>query len=349
MKKITFRIKNSKGTDWAKLAHSSSWEDAKAGMKGVASKYYLRALVGALHQLDSGFVVATPSSTPDKIRLKGKQPSKIRLLNFGVDSGVGAGYEVMMKDNKPIKIDNKTVYREKKPAEKSYDKNVINLMKMLFDTDKLKPTDLHSFISLLNLTNKYTDKKIKQVALDRFLNILFGEDGQAQFIEPDAKEDVEIKSGMYMKAVELLHLKPSKDLENIIKRYVAKVHSIKERFLRHLGVNKILENEDNASYSNDSVEKTTKKAKKQVKDDKKQKDLELEKHEKEQKDIVRKLIELSIELDAADSDEERAQIQAEMDNLDKDSTNKKKAVKKYIKDKKDATDSENGKNQGEDK
>jgi len=228
-------MKNGVQTDWSKFAHSSSFEDAKAGFKGISAKYFLRALVGALKQLDSGFIVATPSSKPDKINLKRKQPSKIRLLTFGVDSGIGSPYEVMMKDNKPIKIDNNIVYREKKPSEKTYDKNLTNLMKLVFNTDKIKPTDLHSFIKLLQLSNKYLDKKTKQVALDRFLDILFCiGNGQCQVIEPDAKEDVAIKLGMYNKAVEMLNLKPNKNLDKYIEQYVAKSHSIKERFRRFI-------------------------------------------------------------------------------------------------------------------
>lgn len=218
-------------TDWSKFAHSSSFEDTKAGMKGVANKYFWRALVGALHQLESGFVVATPSSTPNKITLKGKQPRAIRLLNFGVDSGVGAGYEVMMGDDGPIKIDGNVVYREKKPNEKTYDKDLGNLMELVFKTRNIKPTDLHSFIRVLELSNKHLDIKTKQLSLDRFLDILFCLDGgQCQVIEPDAEEDVKIKAGMYNKAVDILNLKPDSNLETIIKNYVFKSHSIKERF-----------------------------------------------------------------------------------------------------------------------
>jgi len=231
MRKITFKIKKSRQTDFSKFAHSSSFDDTKAGMKGVANKYFWRALVGALHQLESGFVVATPSSTPEKIVLKGKQPSTIRLLNFGVDSGIGAGYEVLMDKDEPIKIDGNVVYREKKPNEKTYDKDLGNLMELVFKTRSINPTDLHSFIKVLELSNKHLDKKTKQIALDRFLDILFCLDGgQCQVIEPDAEEDIKIKAGMYNKAVDILGLQPAANMEVIIKNYVAESHSIKERF-----------------------------------------------------------------------------------------------------------------------
>jgi hypothetical protein len=354
-------MKSGKQTDWSKFAHSSSFEDAKAGMKGVASKYFWRGLVGALHQLDSGFVVATPSSTPDKITLKKKQPSKIRLLNFGVDAGVGAGYEIMMDGKNPIKIDGNVVYREKKRAEKTYDKNLTNLMKIVFNTDKLKPTDLHSFVKVLELTNKYTDKKVKQIALDRFLEILFGINGQAQFIEPDPEEDLKLKMGMYNKAVEVLKLKSSSKVDEYVKAYMKKVHSLSERFKRHLlntqpehaWANDI--NEDNY-YPDESinggdddtkeVKKLPKKEKseprnpelaKMSKEDKaneKEKQKQKEAKETEAKIILKKLIDLSLELDAATTDEEKEAIRKEMDALDKDADKKNKEAKEYEKEKK---------------
>jgi len=229
-------FKNSKQSDFSKFAHSSSFEDAKAGFKGISSKYFLRALVGSIKQLDSGFVVVTPASKPDKINLKRKQPSKIRLLTFGVDTGIGKPYDIMMKNNKPMKIAGNIVYREKKLSEKTYDKNLTNLMKLVFKTDKIKQTDLHSFIKLLQLSNKYLDRKTKQVALDRFLDILFCiRNGQCQVIEPDVEEDVKIKLSMYNKAVEMLHLTPNKNLDIYVKQYIAKSHNVKERFKRVVG------------------------------------------------------------------------------------------------------------------
>jgi hypothetical protein len=224
-------MESGKQTDWSAFAHSSSFEDAKAGVKGVANKHFWRALVGSIKQLDSGFVVATPSSTIDKLKLKGKQPSKIRLLNFGVDSGVGGGYELMMQDGKPLQIDGKDVYREKKPQEKTYDKNLTNLMKKVFGVSKFNPKDLHSFIKTLELANKYLDTKTKQIALDRFLAILFCNDGgQCQEIEPNPNEDISLKVSMYEMAAKKLKLKPTKDLEKIANVYREKKFGITESF-----------------------------------------------------------------------------------------------------------------------
>jgi len=210
-------------SDWSKFAHSSSFEDAKAQMKGVASKHFWRALVGALHELDKDFIVVSPTHTEAKPKVKAKQPGQIRLLNFSVDKGVTAGYEVL-----DTKIDGKTVYREKKPAEKTYDTNLLSLMKTVFNVTNLKTTDLHSFIKVLELANKHLSKDVKQKALNRFYAILFCTDGgQCQEIEKDAEEDVSLKSGMYFKAVELLKLREHKDFKQKVEAYVEKRHGIK--------------------------------------------------------------------------------------------------------------------------
>lgn len=214
--------------EWSKFAHSSTFDDAKAGIKGVMSKYLWRALVGTVDELDKGFLVAAPSSTPDKIKLVKKQPSKIRLLNFGVDSGVGAGYELMIKDNKPILIDGNKIYRKKKPAEKTYSKNLEELLQIVFgsNSSKINIKDTHSFVKVLDLINKYLDKKKKQHILDRFTEILFCNDGgQCQVIEPNEKEDVSIKLGTYEKAVNMLNLKKHKNIDDIVQKYVDKMHS----------------------------------------------------------------------------------------------------------------------------
>ena len=218
-------MENGSQTDWSKFAHSSSLTDAQANIKGVAGKHFMRALVGSLKEITKDFIIVSPTATEENMdkKLVKKQPSSIRLLNFSVDQGITAGYEELKG-----KIDGKTVYRKKTAKEKTYNKNLINLMKTVFDTDKIKPTDLHSFIKLLELTNKHLDKKIKQRALDRFYAILFCTDGgQCQEIEPDAKEDVRLKSGMYFKAIEILGLKEHKDFNKKVDAYVEKRHGVK--------------------------------------------------------------------------------------------------------------------------
>jgi len=221
-------MKNGTQTDFSAFAHSSSFDDAKAGIKGVFVKYFWRALVGTVDQIDKDFLVATPSSTPDKVKLVSKQPSKIRLLNFGVDSGVGAGYELMMKDDKPILIDNKKIYRKKKPAEKTYDKNLLNLLNVVFGnkSKNINIKDTHSFVKTLDLVNKNFSKTKKVQVLERFTEILFCNDGgQCQVIEPNEKEDVQIKLGTYKKAAQILKLKEAKDINDVVQKYVDKMYS----------------------------------------------------------------------------------------------------------------------------
>jgi len=214
-------FKEDKPTDWARFSHSSSFEDAQAGFKGVAHKFILRALIGAKSQRND-IVVATPASTPDKIRLEKNQKDLVRLLAFGVDSGVGESFEQMIdKDGNPIKIDGKFVYRRKKSAEKSYNKSLDNLFKIAFGKyNKREAEKLWSFVGVINLGKKYLSKKEKEDTANRFFEIFFGIGGQSQFIDPDPQKDVAIKLSAYNKIIEEWKLKPRKNMQKDIDAYV---------------------------------------------------------------------------------------------------------------------------------
>ncbi len=217
-------FENDYPTDWAAFSHGSSFEDTKAGVKAVHHKYLLRALIGAKSQRDD-ILIATPASTADKVRLVKKQPDLVRLMQFGVDAGVGQGYEEMVDtDGKPLKMDGKFIYRQKKSAEKSYNKSLDNLYKIAFGEEDKKMEKLYSFMGILELGKKSLTKKEKQATLDRYFDILFGVGGnQVQTIDPDnAQNDVVIKTGAYNKIVSEWNLKSHKDFNKVLDAYVAK-------------------------------------------------------------------------------------------------------------------------------
>ena len=216
-------------TEWASFSHSSSFKDTKIGVKAVHHKYLLRALIGAKSQRDD-IVLATPSSTIDKIRLVKRQPDLVRLLQFGVDAGVGQGYE-QMKDLKgtPIKMDGKFVYRQKKSSEKSYNKSLDNLFVIAFGDDnkrnKKQMESLYSFMGILELGKKKLTKKEQQLTLDRYFDILFSiTGGQIQPIDPDnAQNDIMLKSVAYNKIMEAWGLKRHKNFDKVVNAYIERI------------------------------------------------------------------------------------------------------------------------------
>lgn len=218
-------FQNDKPTDWARFSHSSSFEDAQAGFKGVAHKFLLRALVGAKSQRDD-IVIATPASTPDKIRLEKRQNDLVRLLAFGVDSGVGESFEQMFDSNgNPIKENGKFVYRRKKSSEKNYNKSLDDLFKIAFGKyNKREAEKLWSFVGVIELGKKYLTKKEMKNTADRFFEIFFGIGGQSQAIDPtDPQKDVSIKMSAYEKILKEWKVKEYKDIEKYIDLYIKRV------------------------------------------------------------------------------------------------------------------------------
>jgi len=218
-------FQNDKPTDWARFSHSSSFEDAQAGFKGVAHKFLLRALVGAKSQRDD-IVIATPASTPDKIRLEKRQNDLVRLLAFGVDSGVGESFEQMFDANgNPIKENGKFVYRRKKSSEKNYNKSLDDLFKIAFGKyNKREAEKLWSFVGVIELGKKYLTKKEMKNTADRFFEIFFGIGGQSQAIDPtDPQKDVSIKMSAYEKILKEWKVKEYKDIEKYIDLYIKRV------------------------------------------------------------------------------------------------------------------------------
>ena len=224
-------FKDNKQTDYSKMAHSSSFKDAKAGMKGVASKFLLRSLVGATGEIKDGFILLTSSSTVDKWKLPKKQPTSIRLLSFGLDQGVGAKYEMLKtKDGKPFKIEGKIAYRQYKSGERTYDKTMSYLIKVAFggkvDDKVIKPKQLHAYVDILDIMKKYMDKSKYPEIRDRLSDTLYGNgQGKPQAIEPNhPEEDIILKTSIYDYFCKTLKIQPNPNLDSWINYYMEKVH-----------------------------------------------------------------------------------------------------------------------------
>jgi len=211
-------FKNGIPTEWSYFSHNSHIDDVKIGIKAVNHKYLLRALVGVASTRDD-IILCTPSSTITNIKLKKTNLASFRMYQFGVDSGIGQAYQAVSIDSDPIKIDNKFLYRERKPEEKVYVKNVNYLLYIIFNK-KTPIESLYSFKSLAKETSSFNKvKKIK--ILERFISILFGSNGnQVQKIDPLNKDnDKKLKLDAYQYLADSYGLSEHFDLTDIIKSY----------------------------------------------------------------------------------------------------------------------------------
>ena len=186
-------------TEWARFAHSSSFRDAKAGVKAVHHKYLIQSLMGAV-SLRPDIVIATPASKAGKIRLKKFKANDIpRMLKFSVSRGVGAAYvPIYDEDGEHILIDGKKVYRETKTSERDYTTAVKEIYKLALSANApstKEMSDFGSFIGVVDLIkSKLTKAQIKDTN-ERYFNKLWGIGSQV--LEKDPESDYHLKISGY--------------------------------------------------------------------------------------------------------------------------------------------------------
>ena len=206
-------FENDSPTEWAKFSHSSSFADAKAGVKAVHHKLLIRALVGGASVRDD-IVIATPKSTYDKVTLtKSKIHAIPRMLKFSVSRGIRLAYEPLINPltNEVVVIDGKQVYKEIKSADSSYENVVANIYKLAFKQLHGNESDVklfNSFIGVLELMKKYLSKKQIDETHKRYIDLLWASKGlRGQELERDDPDlDYQVKISGYSKFIEYLHL-----------------------------------------------------------------------------------------------------------------------------------------------
>ena len=103
---------------------------------------------------------------------------------------------------------------------------VDDIFKITFHQDNASENDLKlfdSFVGVVELMKKYFDTKTIKLAHDRFINILWGEEGgRAQELEIDNPElDFSLKNSAYQYFIKELNLKDSSEkyIQNYYKEY----------------------------------------------------------------------------------------------------------------------------------
>lgn len=216
---------DSKGTpsEWAKFSHSSSFEDAKAGVKAVHHKYLIQSLIGGASIRDD-VVIVTPAATPlnYESKIKAMKPNDLpRMLKFSVGKGIGAAYEIMRdSEGNVLKIDGKEVYREMKPAERTYETTVAEIYKLAFARLEDHPEDVkkfNSFVGIIDLMKKYLNKTQIENTHKRYVEKLWLNPGQV-LERGDAEGDYQVKISGYNYFLKNFKFKPE---QKIIDNYYA--------------------------------------------------------------------------------------------------------------------------------
>jgi len=243
-------------TEWAKFSHSSSFEDAKAGVKAVHHKYLIQALVGGASIRDDVVIVTAAANNDNyasKVQdQKGQLP---RMLKFSVGRGIGRAYELMHgEDGLPLKLDGKDVYRVVKPADRSYETTVKEIYKLAFGRLEDNPDDIkkfNSFVGILDLMQRHLNKKQIDATHKRYVEKLWATATNkskkvysvGQSLERgDAEGDYNVKISGYNKFVKEFGLKPDKKtIENYYKHF--EVKNVKESMIRE-AIDKVASREE---------------------------------------------------------------------------------------------------------
>jgi hypothetical protein len=221
---------NKDGTpdEWAKFSHSSSFEDTKKGIKAVHHKYLIQSLIGGVSMRDD-IVIATPASTPQKIRLKKVKEGDIpRMLKFSIGRGIRRAYEPLYNENgEIIKINGKKVYRELKTSESNYITIIKEIYKLAFrDLEDIQNTQnikkFNSYIGIIDLIKDKLNNKQIERTFKRYIDKLWGLKVRGQELEPDNKElDFQVKYKGYLYFIEKIPFlkKYEKDVKKQIEEY----------------------------------------------------------------------------------------------------------------------------------
>lgn len=180
---------NDKPTEWAKFSHSSSFEDAKIGVKSVHHKYILRALVGG-SSIRRDIVIATGSSTPDNIKLSKSKVHEIpKMLKFSVARGIRTAYEPMLDaSGNQVMLGGKKVYKEIPSKTSTYVNSVKEMFKLSFgDVDEKDEPLFYSFDGMCKLIKKYLKKEQIKNTYNRYVELIWG-------VKPQRAQELEVQN-----------------------------------------------------------------------------------------------------------------------------------------------------------
>jgi len=184
--------------EYSRFGHSSSLSDAQNGFKGVSHKYILRALAGGA-SLRKDVLILTPRGSYEKPafkKTKGEHITELRMEKFFISRGLRRAYEPMFipDTNEPWIEDGKRVYKEKRPDDSNYETSIKEMFKILFnDVNSRDLQKMWSFVGIVDLMNKYLDKRSITDTFERFLDIQWGFGGQ-KLERDDPNIDFEIKA-----------------------------------------------------------------------------------------------------------------------------------------------------------
>jgi hypothetical protein len=190
-------------TEWSNFSHSSSWDDMTKGIKGVAQKMLLRALMAP--KLRDVLIAPKTARGSEK-------ETQSATHAFSVTHGVRQKLDpVLDASGKQVQKNGKPVYRELSTAESKGETNLIKMFSYFFDKAP-SSADLkkfESFVGLISLIRTHIQKKDWVKICDGFVNTLWGSIAQGLY-RGDPQKDNEEKTMMVQELCQSLDVDPKK-------------------------------------------------------------------------------------------------------------------------------------------
>ena len=182
-------------TEFGMFGHSSDWSDLKKGIKGVFSKYLLKALGSNIEKKD--ITVVGKRGIPTKANTPGMKAMFSFSAKYGIRNSL---YPFLDKKGKIKIIDKKPAFeflQPKDPRVKSI-QSLEKIFELLFGASPQggQRQDLNSFVKMLKLMKKYKSAEDIRSIFYKFVSNLWG--SQAQGLErSDPKTDKDMKLAAY--------------------------------------------------------------------------------------------------------------------------------------------------------
>jgi len=229
-------FENNKPTNWAQFSHSSSWDDMKAGVKGVFHKWIIQALTSMSNQ---DFYLRKMVGR-GKAKAEQDVPEHDNMMGFAVSSKEGGGlrpkYEPVLDDQgMPLVKDGLPVLRALPPS--GYNQDVGQIFALVFG-ERLTPQQAHklqskfwSFTGILEVMNQVLSPEDKQTVMDAFINKMYGKGAQGLY-KNDPERDAEEKDAAMNKFIEVTGLQPPANYNQMKQEYTKGYRMTSESILR---------------------------------------------------------------------------------------------------------------------
>lgn len=216
------KFNNDVPREWDKFAHSSSWADLDASIKGVFHKYLIMSLTSLT---TTDFILRTIYKSG---KVKDEQVSD-NMISFAVSSKEGGGlrnkYAPVIENGNPVIIDGLPVMT-KLPAS-GYTQDVESIFSTIlgkrlpanfFSKNKSK---FWSFVGLASIINELLNSSEKDTVVESFINKLFGPAAQGLY-RGDPDRDKQEKMVALNKLLATVNIPAPATLNDMIAAYQEK-------------------------------------------------------------------------------------------------------------------------------